>query len=63
MGIANKFLDKMKLESLNQGYYKLISDVSITSRPFFESKGFEVVKENKKEVLGVELINYRMKEI
>ena len=61
-GIANVLFDELKLESLHQGRYKLISDVSITAKPFFESKGFEVVKENKKEVRGVEIINYRMKE-
>ena len=62
-GIANLLFDELKLESLHQGHYKLISDVSITARPFFESKGFEVVKENRKEIRGVELINYRMKEV
>lgn len=61
-GIANVLFDELKLESLHQGHYKLISDVSITAKPFFESKGFEVVKENKKEVRGVEITNYRMKE-
>lgn len=61
-GIANILYDEMKLESLHQGHYKLISDVSITAKPFFESKGFEVVKENKKEIRGVEITNYRMKE-
>lgn len=61
-GIANVLFDELKLESLHQGHYKLISDVSITAKQFFESKGFEVVKENKKEIRGVEITNYRMKE-
>ncbi len=62
-GIATLLFDELKLESLHKGKYKLISDVSITARPFFEVKGFEVVKENRKEVRGVELMNYRMKEV
>ena len=61
-GIANVLFDELKLESLHQGHYKLISDVSITAKQFFESKGFEVVKQNKKEIRGVEITNYRMKE-
>jgi putative acetyltransferase len=62
-GIANKLFDDLKLESLHQGHYKLISDVSITAKPFFELKGFVVEKENKKDVDGIELVNYRMREI
>ncbi len=62
-GIANQLYEALKLESLHLGEYKLISDVSITAKPFFISKGFEVEKENRKDVRGVELINYRMKEI
>ncbi len=61
-GIATQLYNHLKLESLQQGYYKLISDVSITARPFFESQGFFVIKENKREINGVELTNYRMKE-
>ncbi|MBO6792515.1 MAG: GNAT family N-acetyltransferase [Balneolaceae bacterium] len=61
-GIASQLIDELKLESLRQGFYKLQSDVSITARPFFESKGFEVAKENRKSINGIELINYRMRE-
>lgn len=62
-GIATQLFDALKLESLRQGFYKLQSDVSITARPFFEAKGFEVAKENRKSVNGIELVNYRMQEI
>lgn len=61
-GIATQLFDALKLESLRQGFYKLQSDVSITARPFFEAKGFEVVKENHKNIDGIELVNYRMQE-
>jgi putative acetyltransferase len=62
-GVASKLYNELKLESLRQGFYKLQSDVSITARPFFEAKGFEVIKENIKVVNGVELVNYRMIEL
>ena len=62
-GVASKLYNELKLESLRQGFYKLQSDVSITARPFFQAKGFEVIKENIKVVNGVELVNYRMIEL
>lgn len=62
-GIANQLFDTLKLESLRQGYYKLSSDVSITALPFFESKGFKVIKENKVTIQEIELVNYRMQEV
>lgn len=62
-GIASRLFDELKLESLREGFYKLHADVSITARPFFESKGFELEKENKKDLRGIELINFRMKEV
>lgn len=61
-GIAKALFDEMKLESLRQGFYKLTSDVSITARPFFDAQGFQIVKENRNQINGVELINFRMKE-
>ncbi len=62
-GIATELYDALKLESLRLGFYKLQADVSITARPFFEAKGFEEIKENRKDVNGVELKNYRMQEV
>ena len=62
-GIASQLFDELKLESLLEGFYKLHTDASITARSFFESKGFEIEKENKKDLRGIELINFRMKEV
>ena len=31
-----------------------------TAIPFFEKKGFKIVKENKHIIRGIEIINYRM---
>lgn len=39
---------------------RVYSHVSITARPFFEKKGFIVVKENTVDLRGVELRNYIM---
>ncbi|RAZ31327.1 hypothetical protein [Microbacterium sp. SMR1] len=42
---------------------ELTSDVSIAARPFFESVGFRVVREQHPVKEGVELTNYRMRKV
>ena len=59
-GIANMIFKKLKAKSLALGFDKLTSDVSKTARPFFETKGFKVIRENKNMINGVEIINYHM---
>ncbi len=52
--------EKLKTKSLELGFDKLTADVSKTALPFFETKGFKVIRENKNIINGVEIINYRM---
>ena len=59
-GVANLIYEKLKSESLRLGFDKLTSDVSKTARPFFETKGFKIIRENKNMMNGVEIINYHM---
>ena len=59
-GIANLLYDNLKAEASRRGIQKLSSDVSITAQPFFESKGFKIIKENRNIRNGIELINYKM---
>jgi len=59
-GIADKILSQLETHALKSGNFNLTSDVSITAKPFFEKKGFLVVKEQKNLRKGVELINYKM---
>lgn len=60
-GIASIIFQNLMDKALRNNCQFVISDVSITAKPFFESKGFKVVKENRNLAHGVELINYRMK--
>jgi len=46
-GIANLLFENLKNESIKLGFDRLTSDVSKTARPFFETKGFRIMKENK----------------
>ncbi|WPO80648.1 GNAT family N-acetyltransferase [Flavobacterium sp. KACC 22761] len=59
-GIANKILTELELEAKKQHSKTIISDVSITAKPFFEKKGFVVKAEQKNIVKDVEIINYKM---
>lgn len=39
---------------------RLFAEVSITAKPFFESKGFKVLKQQSVNIRGTELTNYVM---
>ena len=42
---------------------RIFAEVSITARPFFEAKGFKVVKEQTVTLRGVQLTNFVMEKI
>lgn len=62
VGIASNIYEELKKESLRLKYKKLEADVSITALPFFEKKGFKVLKKNYNIIDGLEIINYKMSE-
>lgn len=60
-GVADLIYRKLEKVALKKHKIKLISDVSITAKPFFESKGFQVQQRNRIVKNGIELFNFRMK--
>ncbi|MEM6526104.1 MAG: GNAT family N-acetyltransferase [Bacteroidota bacterium] len=56
-GIATSLIREL-LASTNAS--EITTDASISAEPFFEKHGFEVVKENRFKLRGVEITNYRM---
>lgn len=52
-GIATKLLDAIEKYVVEAGLIEIWSDVSITAKPFFLSKGFKISKTYMKEVRGV----------
>lgn len=56
-GVATAICDK--LEQMAQG--DVVTHASITARPFFEKRGYKVVKEQKVERQGITLTNFVMK--
>ncbi|MEQ9437974.1 MAG: GNAT family N-acetyltransferase [Cyclobacteriaceae bacterium] len=59
-GIADRLYQALEQEATGLGKTSITSNVSKTARPFFEKKGFHVVKENKHLIRGIEITNYRM---
>ena len=59
-GIANLLLTTIENEAVKQGASEITSDVSKTARPFFERKGYAVLKEQENVRDGIILVNYKM---
>lgn len=58
--IASLLYHNILTVAMKQSTHQLSADVSITARPFFEAKGFRVMKENINLINNVEIINYHM---
>ncbi len=59
-GIADNLYSEILAKAIKHGTTLLTSDVSITARPFFEKKGFKLIAEQKINIKGVEVINFKM---
>lgn len=59
-GVATQLVEKLESLLLERGVKKIMTEASITAKPFFESRGYLVIKEQNKSVLGVTLINFIM---
>lgn len=60
-GIATGLLRRMETYATGHGICELTSEVSITARPFFERKGYEVVYEQRRRANRLQLTNYKMR--
>lgn len=59
-GIGSKLFSHLAMVASKNGIIEMSADVSITARPFFESKGFVVRQEQVISVRGEELVNFKM---
>ena len=59
-GVANTIYLELKKESQRVGCDKITTNASKTSIPFFESKGFKIVRDNKNILNGIKIVNYHM---
>jgi putative acetyltransferase len=59
-GIANQLLSELEKKAMEQNNQEIYSEVSITAKTFFESRGFVVKKKQLKKSRNKELVNYYM---
>ncbi|MDR6199154.1 putative acetyltransferase [Microbacterium sp. SORGH_AS428] len=62
-GIARSLLAFIESRARSSGIAELTSDVSVAARLFFESVGFEIVREQRPIKEGVALTNFRMRKL
>ncbi len=59
-GVARLLYDEVEREALTQGLGRIFTEASITARPFFERRGFKVVREQTVSRRGVGMTNFVM---
>ena len=59
-GVATLLLSEVEKMARGYGVHKICVEVSITARPFFEKRGYRVVKEQKARANRLWLTNYVM---
>ena len=60
MGIASRLLSEIETRARAIGARRLFTEASLTARPFYQRRGFRIVRENEVERLGVRLRNVIM---
>ena len=59
-GIATRLVAAIESRARALGVAMIVTDASITARPFFERRGFSVVRPQTVRLHGVEFTNFRM---
>lgn len=59
-GIASTLYWYLEAWAGAQGIHRIFTEASLTSMPFFEKQGFEVIKRQSVECDGISLDNFRM---
>lgn len=62
-GVGSALMEAVISSAKKQNIKRIFAEVSITAKPFFESTGFRVVKQQKIVRRGVELVNFVMEKI
>lgn len=58
--VASKLINILEKYMFNKGVESIITDASITARPFFEKRGYKVIKEQQVELRGQVFTNFKM---
>lgn len=60
IGVGTALMRKVELEVREKLLPRIYAEVSITARPFFANKGFQLVKQQVVKIRGAKLINFVM---
>ena len=63
IGIATLIADRIESFFRSNGISVITTDASVTAKPFFENRGYTVLKEQSVEMRGQFLTNYKMQRI
>lgn len=58
--VASNLITELENYVFNKGVKSIITDASITAKPFFENKGYKVIKEQQVELRGQAFTNFKM---
>lgn len=61
LGIASAIVEKLEEQAVKLGVNEITTHASITAKPFFESFGYVVFKQQEVDVSGIKLTNFIMK--
>ena len=59
-GVGRRLYEAVERKARGQGLDRIFTEASITARPFFERRGFVVVREQRVSRRGVSLTNFAM---
>lgn len=62
-GVATAICDELERHAKERQIVKIRVHVSVTAKPFFEKRGYTVEQEQKVELDGVKLTNYKMEKM
>jgi putative acetyltransferase len=62
-GVATALLERVERSAREQGLSRIFTEASITARPFFGKRGFQLVIEQVVELRGRKLTNFRMEKL
>lgn len=59
-GVASALVNKLEMKARELDLHEMDTEASITARPFFERRGYQLIEKQSVERKGVLLVNYRM---
>lgn len=63
VGIGSSLMNEIFKKANDLKLKRVFAEVSITAKPFFEAKGFKVIKQQDVDIRGVKLTNFIMENI